>query len=89
MSPKWLSMVAFPLAFGLMTANAMASGPQHVRRHFAFGHHVVQPHVWWNRGWANWMHPGGGLVYAPTYGIIDRACGLPSSACPNNERNLD
>ena len=72
--------------------SAVHSAPQHHHQHGAQGT--------FTRGLRNdagayyWVLPkvlgfrGQGYVYVPREGIIDEACNLPTSACPNEMRDV-
>lgn len=34
-----------------------------------------------------WVYFGPGYTFVPGRGIVDEACNLPTSACPNSQRN--
>jgi hypothetical protein len=78
----------FALAFALATASgALAATKQ---QSFQPGHDVYDAH-----GTHVGVLPiasvfrGQGYVYAPGKGIVDEACNLPTSACPNEFRNVN
>jgi hypothetical protein len=78
---------AFILALGFMTTDVMAgSTPKlaHSAAHSVVKHrrHVAQ---------SEFFHAFGAApsyVYAPGKGILDEACDLPTSTCPNEKRDV-
>ena len=71
-------------------AASAASSSSHLPRHRLAAAHfpLARPTVPWAFGnWVNGVRPR--FAYPGSVWTYDPACGLPSSACPNNERNLD
>jgi hypothetical protein len=72
--------------------SAAHSAPQHDRRHAA---HRTFTHGFGNDAGAYYpvlpkvlVFRGQGYVYVPRKGIVDEACNLPTSACPNEMRDV-
>jgi|HubBroStandDraft_4_1064222.scaffolds.fasta_scaffold1489172_1 hypothetical protein len=90
MSGKCFVLIGLVASLGcLMAQSAAAQSQPHLKRHAAVARHVVVESVYpWARGgnWVNGFRPAPYPARAYSY---DPACGLPSSACPNNERNFD
>jgi hypothetical protein len=100
---KYCTATAFPVAIGLMTTEAVAClatkyPEQIVRRHEPrLAHHVLQrdfvrpnndPHyIGWSRSPGGWVYFGPQYTFVTGRGIIDEACNLPTSACPNTQRD--
>jgi hypothetical protein len=94
-----VAIVALALPLGAISAAAAGSQGANVvaaRR----GHHAYAMQHWrestWRRppiyGYAG-IPPGviaepGGYLYWPGHGILGEACNLPTSACPNSERDI-
>jgi hypothetical protein len=90
MSGKSFVLIGLTASLGCFSAqNALAWVQPHSRHHVALPRHVmVVPMVPLVRGgnWANGYRPA---PYPPRAYMYDPACGLPSSACPNTDRNID
>ncbi len=80
-------------------AAAAASRDKHAAVAAHRAHHAYAAHRWHDvahRGSAplyNYALPQGaivmpGYVFVPGKGILDEACNLPTSACPNSERDI-
>jgi hypothetical protein len=71
--------------------SAAHSAPQHHRRHAAhrtFTHRSNEAAAYYSvRPKVSVFH-GPGYVYVPGKGIVDEACNLPTSACPNEMREV-
>ena len=39
-------------------------------------------------GWGGGVYHGPGFTFVPRHGIVDEACNLPTSACPNEYRDV-
>jgi hypothetical protein len=56
-------------------------------------HYAVLPATY--GGWGYWAPPVvavrryPGYLYVPRRGIVDEACNLPTSACPNEQRDVN
>jgi hypothetical protein len=96
---RYLIAMAFPVAIGLMTTEAVACSAtncleQTVRRREARPAHHVLHFSQRTRGYFGWSRPA--LTpsripymqprYIPGNGVKDDACDLPSSGCDNNHR---
>jgi hypothetical protein len=91
------------VVLGFLTTDVMAGSATHDGKHrlageathaaFHRGHAAHQEMV---RGFGGSVHSavpqtigrGSGYVYFPGKGIVDEACNLPSSACPNELRDV-
>jgi hypothetical protein len=100
----WLAG-ALALALGVMATNASAdtSLPRdkhraghapHWAAHHWRGDQSAVLHVTYG-GWGYWGPPVvatrryPGYLYATRRGIVDEACNLPTSACPNEQRDVN
>ena len=94
---------AFVVAFCAVSAAAPANAPASGARHSAVAvHRVHRPysaHRWHQfarrarpPGYYGNIPPdaivGTGYVFVPGVGILDESCDLPTSACPNSERDI-
>lgn len=81
-------------ADGAMATTAKRTAAMAARRaHDVYLRH--HPRRWTRYGFApvyNTVPPGAivmpGYVYMPGRGILDESCNLPTSACPNSERDI-
>jgi hypothetical protein len=90
MSRNFFALPTLLVGLGCLTAQAaLAANQPHVRRHYgAEAHHIfAHPIIPLGPYWANWTHSG--YAHPASVSTYDPACGLPSSACPNNKRNSD
>jgi hypothetical protein len=91
---------AFVVALGFMTTGAMASPPAHSENsqlshrvgHFAarHGRHIARREampVFGRNDIPGYIYEPG-YIYLPKKGIVDEACNLPTSACPNEMRDV-
>jgi hypothetical protein len=66
------------LSLGLLATGEASALPHDGRDHMEL-HRAVHHHV----------SPQPGLIFVPGHGILGEACDLPTSACPNDERNAN
>jgi hypothetical protein len=89
-----VSVIALGVA-GLvaMTSGAMAGDAARIHQSARHAEHAVlhRPHLA-HRDLLRGAHGAGaygaGYIYAPGRGIVDEACNLPTSACPNDQRDV-
>jgi hypothetical protein len=71
--------------------SATHSAPQHHRQHAAhrtFTHRSTEAAAYYSVRPKVSVFRGPGYVYVPGKGIVDEACNLPTSACPNEMRDV-
>jgi hypothetical protein len=94
------SLAAIGLIATQSSASPLGDGPRHHgKRHLTRSapslpeiDHFARPNPDY-LGWAyvhhspgRWIYFGPGYTFVPSKGIIDEACDLPTSACPNSSR---
>ncbi len=99
---SWRLVAASLIASGVLTAQVSASSAvrpqQHWKRHVPPVGPVAE-HDYFPRpnpdyvGWSyihhspgRWVYFGPSYTFVPGRGIVDEACNLPTSACPNSQR---
>jgi hypothetical protein len=94
------SLVAIGLIATQSSASSLDDGPRHHgKRHLTRSapslpelDYIPRPNPDY-RGWSyvhhspgRWVYFGPSYTFVPGKGIIDEACNLPTSACPNSQR---
>jgi hypothetical protein len=94
------SLVAIGLIATQSSASALGDGPRHhEKRHLTRSAPSLPGNDYLPRsnpdyvGWSyvhhspgRWVYFGPSYTFVPGKGIIDEACNLPTSACPNSQR---
>lgn len=79
-----LAVVTAPSATGAMAEASADFGKQYVRP----ATHSAPQHPAALRAVPPIVFRGPGYLYVPRVGIVDEACNLPTSACPNEMRDV-
>jgi len=98
-------VAAWVVAFSVLAAQAFALPADDLRHHQWKRHTTQPSHFFGQRdhfprpyaeytGWSRspqggWVYFGSSYTFVPHRGIIDEACNLPTSACPNSQRDVN